>query len=120
MTRNALHENSQFGYKQYNSTETMLLGLTDEILHGFDSNKCTVIIFLDLSAAFDTIDIDKLFEILHFEIGVKGTALKWFHSFLSGRTQKVIIDNSFSDSIDIQYGVQQGSSLGPFLFSIHT
>ena len=47
----------------------MLLGLSDEVLMGFNENKCTIIVFFDLSAAFDTIDIDKLLEILNVELG---------------------------------------------------
>ena len=60
MTTNALHIPEEFGYKQYHSTETMMLGLTDEVLRGFDENQATIVIFLDLSAAFDTIDHDKI------------------------------------------------------------
>ena len=65
-------------YKQYHSTETMMRGMMDEILKGFDENNATIIIFLDLSAAFDTIDFDKVLEILREEIGIAGNALKWF------------------------------------------
>ena len=64
MTANRLHCDNQFGYKKYHSTETMLLGLTDEVLKGFDNGQCTIVLFLDLSAAFDTIDIDTLIDIL--------------------------------------------------------
>ena len=52
-----------------------------------DQNMCTVMLFLDLSAAFDTIDIDKLIEILQDEIGLHGKALEWCKSFLTNRTQ---------------------------------
>ena len=53
---NGLHESTQFGYKRHHSTETMILGITDEVFRGFDKNLATVIIFLDLSAAFNTIN----------------------------------------------------------------
>ena len=52
-----------------------MLVVTDEVLRGFDNNMATVVIFLDLSAAFDTIDIDKLLQILDEELGIGGTAL---------------------------------------------
>ena len=72
---NNLHDKKAFGYKTGHSTETMMLGVTSDVLNGFDQNKCTVMLFLDLSAAFDTIDIDKLQEILLDEIEFNGKAL---------------------------------------------
>ena len=69
MTTNGLHCQTQFGYKKYHSTETMMLGIINDVLNAFDDNKCTIMLFLDLSAAFDTIDIGKLLGILTDEIG---------------------------------------------------
>ena len=66
-----------------------MLNVTDEALRGFDNNMATIVIFLDLSAAFGTIDIERILEILQTEIGVDGVALQWFKSFLTGRTQRV-------------------------------
>ena len=65
----------------------MMLGVTDEVLRGFDENQATVIIFLDLSAAFDTIDVSKLLEILHNEIGVGGVSGASVVSVLFGRKE---------------------------------
>ena len=75
--------------------------------------------FLDLSAAFDTIDIEKLLDILYNEIGISGVALKWFRSFLTGRTQKVRIKGEFSKVLEVLFGAPQGSVLGPPLFNIY-
>ena len=119
MTRNGLHEPSQFAYKKFHNTEAMMRGMMDEILLGFDNNLATVVIFLDLSAAFDTIDIDKLIQILHDEIGVDGVALEWFRSYLTHRTQQVKIDGEYSESLEVPCGVPQGSVLGPKLFNIN-
>jgi DNA-directed RNA polymerase subunit F len=60
MEANNLHNKKAFGYKTGHSTETMMLGMMNDVLTGFDQNKCTVMLFLDLSAAFDTIDVEKL------------------------------------------------------------
>ena len=119
MTINNIHEPTQFAYKKFHNTETMMLGVTDEVLQGFDQNQATVIIFLDLSAAFDTINIDKVIEIMDDEIGIGGTVLKWFRSFLEGRTQQVKIGNVYSESIEVQCGAPQGSVLGPRIFGIN-
>ena len=119
MHRNNLHEASAYAYKQYHNTETMMVGITDEVLRGFDQNKATIVIFLDLSAAFDTIDIEKVLQIMHDEIGVGGTALEWFRSFLSGRTQKVKINGEYSESLEVPCGAPQGSVLGPKIFNIN-
>ena len=119
MSFNNLHCNTQFAYKKEHNTETMILKVVDDVLLGFDENKGTILLFLDLSAAFDTIDINKLLAILSEEIGITGVALKWFQSFLTGRTQKVRIDDKFSKILEVLFGVPQGSVLGPKLFSIY-
>ena len=119
MNVNNTHERTQFAYKKFHNTETMMLGVTDEVLQGFDQNQATVIIFLDLSAAFDTINIEKVLEILEVDIGVGGTVLKWFRSFLEGRTQQVKIGNVYSESLEVPCGAPQGSVLGPKIFGIN-
>ena len=78
-----------------------------------------MMMFLDLSAAFDTIDITRLLEILNKEIGISGAALKWFEAFLTGRTQKVRVKGEFSKVLEVLFGAPQGSVLGPPLFNIY-
>ena len=114
-----LHMNNQSGYKKSHSTETLLLKLTNDLLILADKESATILFMLDLSAAFDTVDHNKLLDILFNEIGLRGTVLKWFKSFLTGRNQYVRIDGSFSDTIVIEFGVPQGSVLGPVLFNIY-
>ena len=119
MERNGLFTDEFFGYKKHHSTETMMLGMVVEILSGFDEDKCTIMLFLDLSAALDTININKIAEILSVEIGLSGKALQWCKSFLSNRTQRVKIKGHYSDKLFLKYGTVQGSVLGPKFFNIY-
>ena len=119
MTENNLHCPNQHGYKKHHSTETLLIEIVDQTLIGFDSNTGTILILLDMSAAFDTVDLNKLLKILEHKIGLKGTVLKWFQSFLLGRKQKVQINGFTSEILLTMYDVPQGSVLGPVLFNIY-
>ena len=119
MMRNKLMSDKNYAYMKNHCTEHLLLKVVDELYSSFDKNLPSVVILLDLSAAFDTVDHDKLLQILENEIGIVGTALRWFTSFLKGRSQKVMIGEEFSDILELLYGVAQGSVLGPILFKIY-
>ena len=119
MEINNLHIPQQFGYKKGHSTEHVILEIVDEVLIGFDKGTATLVTLLDLSAAFDTVDLEKLIQILKNHMHTNGTALKWFQSFLFGRHQKVKIGSTTSNLQETKYGVPQGSVLGPVLFNIY-
>ena len=74
---------------------------------------------LDLSAAFDIVDHDVLLERVKSGLGICGTALNWFKSYLSGRSHSVLINGTQSNPTSLVCGVPQGSVLGPFLFTIY-
>ena len=120
ISRNNLHSDNQFGYKKYHSTESLLLKIVDNLLLSCDVNMPSVVLLLDLSAAFDTVDHGKLLEVLYNDIGIRGTVYNWCKSFLTNRTFKVKIENSYSNEMWLPYGVAQGSVLGPRFFNIYT
>lgn len=97
----------------------LLLKVINSLCESCDRNNPTIVLLIDLSAAFDTVDHPKLLEILHRDIGVTDVALDWFKSFLKNRTQKVKVGDSFSEIAELLFGVAQGSTLGPPLFNIY-
>ena len=117
LTDNDLMSKLQSAYGRFHSTETALLRVCDDILLALDSRQEVVLVLLDLSA-FDTINHDVLLHRLRSRYGINGTALNWFRSYLTNRTQSVRIGDSSSSSRTLKYGVPQGSVLGPLLFSL--
>ena len=120
LKNNNLYEVFQSAYRQLHSTETALLRVHNDLLNAVDSHGGAILVLLDLSAAFDTIDHDKLLDILDTSFGVRGDVLQWFSSYLKDRSQTVQIGSSYSEEHKLSYGVPQGSVLGPILFTIYT
>lgn len=104
----------QSAYRKHHSTETALLKVINDIHVNMNNQQVTLLVFLDLSSAFDTVDHDILINRIQTSFGITDTALLWLKSYLSGRSIRVIIDESTSESLNMLYGVPQGSCLAHY------
>ena len=107
----------QSGNKKWFSTETSLIHTTDAFFKGIDDKKLTVYVLLDMGKALDIVDHQILLRKIQ-SVCTSTSALKWFNSYLTNRYQVVRIHSSVSDPIPVEYGVPQGSILGPLVFKI--
>ena len=89
MKQNNLFEPLQSAYREGHSTETALLKVQNDLLVAMGNQRVSILVFLDLSAAFDTVNHRLLLKLLNERCGVMGDALKWFESYLSDRSQNV-------------------------------
>jgi hypothetical protein len=120
ISANGLHEHLQSAYKSSHSTETALIKVHSDLLCAMDQKGISILILLDLSAAFDTINHTGLLAILEHDLGLTGTTLGWFKSYLTSRIQQVHVAGKYSPKQHLLRGVPQGSVLGPLLFLIYT
>ena len=109
----------QSAYRKGYSTETAILRLLNDVYCNAESKARTLLVQLDLSAAFDTIDIETLLLRAEHTFGISGCALLWLKSYLSNRSQFIRVGNQQSKCTVNEYGVPQGSVLGPLLFALY-
>jgi hypothetical protein len=119
MSENELYTPVQSAYRSNHSTETALLKVLNDMLISVDEGNGVMLVLLDLSAAFDTIDHEILINRLSQRLGIKDHALAWFKSYLSERLQSIHLDGQSSAPKYLLFGVPQGSVLGPILFSAY-
>ena len=119
MTVHNLYPKAQSAYCEFHSTETALLRVKDNILMNMNKQHVTLLVILDLSAAFDTVNYSFLLDRLHSSFGIPGPVLPWFSSYLNNRSQFISVNGATSKHFDLQYGVPQESCLGPLLFFIY-
>ena len=112
------YEELQSVYRNHHSTEMALLKVKTDILENMDNGRVNFLIMLDLSAAFDTISFNFLTNRLQHRFGMNGTVLTWITNYLKGCVQRVVVNNTHSDLVNLTHGVPQGSVLRPLLFSL--
>ena len=94
------------------------MDLYSKLVDSFEKKQYSCGVFLDFAKAFDTVDHKILIKKLE-HYGFRGVVNQWFKSYLSNRYQRVKIGNTLSDECKIEYGVPQGSVLGPILFLLY-
>ncbi|KAK3536301.1 hypothetical protein QTP86_002173, partial [Hemibagrus guttatus] len=119
LMQNNLLDPNQSGFKAAHSTETALLAVTEKLHAARSAKLSSVLILLDLSAAFDTVNHKTLLSTLR-SLGICGTAWEWFASYLDGCSYQVTWKGLTSAPRRLSTGVPQGSVLGPLLFSLYT
>ena len=113
-TNNLLSE-TQHGFRPKLSTETALLKISDRIYNNIDNKRISLLLLLDLSKAFDSVNHDILLN----KCKMLNIDPSWFQEYLSNRYQSVKIDNVISSPKKVTFGVPQGSILGPILFCVY-
>ena len=112
-------------YHAFHSTETALLKVKTNVTRAFENQVVACLILMDLLAAFDTINNNILLSRLETRFVVTGVTLNWLRSYLTERTQAIVIGDPLSEGsrsafVSLNSGILQGSVLGPILFTIYT
>ena len=116
---NRIIPENQSAYCQFRSTETALCKIHNDLVTNACSGKASLLVLLDLSAAFDTMDHDVLLADLC-SCGIREDAHSLLKSYLTNRFQRTSVGASLSEPVHLQFGVPQGSVLGPILFTLYT
>ena len=117
MEHNCLLPILSSAYRQGHSTESALLKVHADILHNMKQQMVTLLVLIDLSAAFNTVDHPILFQCLEKQFGFHDSVLSWYKSYLSDRKQCIILKRTWSNTFDLPFGVPQHSCLDPILFT---
>ena len=113
----SLHE-EQYGFRSSRSCEHALLTAQSTLVNNMSKRQVSLLLLIDFSKAFDMVEYPILLKKLY-RYGIRGNALEWFRSYLNNREQFVSVNGADSPKYRMDYGVPQGSILGPLLFIIY-
>ena len=117
---NNFHCKYQSAYRKNYSCETSVLRLIGDIEKMLNEKSCVLLVLLDSTAAFDTIDHEILYKQLEEEFNVSSDALEMIKSYLTNRSFSVAIKDKIGNPRSLNYGVPQGSVLAPLLYALYT
>ena len=118
LKKNKVLYDYQFGFRTNYSTSLALMEIVDNCYNNIDQQNIVLGLFLDFEKAFDTVFhpilLDKLYH-----YGIRGIMYRWLKNYLLNRKQYTYVNGVNSDMLGIEYGVPQGSILGPLLFLVY-
>ena len=113
LDNNNLQEPLQSAYRSNHSTETALVKIVNDLRSEVDNKKCVLLVLLDMSAAFDTVEQSTLLKRFETDFGIEGSVNQWLRSYFTGRSQRVSIQGTLSEPKGMKCGMPQGSIIGP-------
>ena len=107
-------------YRAHYTTKTFLTKIHSDIMNNFDKQNLTLLVMLDLSASFDTIDLNILINTIETRFSITESSLQWFSSYIMNNNQHILINNTLSNDTNLKWGVPQGSCAGPITFLLYS
>ena len=114
---NKIIDLEQEGFRKFHSTTHALLRLVQDIHNGFNKKESTLVAFIDMEEAFDSVWRDGLLVKMH-KLGIRGNVWGWISDFLSDRTARCYLKGSHGEEFATHVGLPQGSVISPILFNI--